>query len=108
MIGYGLVDRIISGCVDMECLYCLFQVISFKGFVVCACFVEGMSNRCDDFLFIILQWFLEMVSFTKVEEDRLVERMGDTKINEDGILEAKFSFPFVSNKLCVMRIMENN
>ncbi len=48
------------------------------------------------------------MSCTKVEEDGLVERMGDTKVNEEGILEVKLSFPFVLNKLCVMRIMENN
>jgi len=49
-----------------------------------------------------------MVGFTKVEEDGLVERMGDAKINEEGIPEAKLSFPFVLNRLCVMRIMKNN
>jgi hypothetical protein len=34
-----------------------------------------------------------MASFAKVEEDRLVERMGDTVIKEEGILKVKFFFP---------------
>lgn len=57
MIGYGLLDRIIYGCVDMECLYYLLHVISFKDFVVCACFVEGMSNGCDDFCWLFFNGF---------------------------------------------------
>jgi hypothetical protein len=57
MKGYGLVDRIIFGCVDMECLYCLLQVISFNGFVVCAYFVESMNNRCDDFYLLFFNGF---------------------------------------------------
>ncbi len=57
MIGYGLVDRIIYGCVDMECLYCLLQVISFKGFAVCTCFVKSMSNECDDFCLLFFNGF---------------------------------------------------
>jgi hypothetical protein len=32
-------------------------------------------------LSIILQWFLEMASFTKVEEDGLVERKGFWKLS---------------------------
>ncbi len=49
-----------------------------------------------------------MVGFTKVEEDGFMEKMGDAKINEEGILETKLSFPLVLSKLCVMRIMESN
>ncbi len=35
---------------------------------------------------------LEMVGFTKVEEDGLMERMWDSKIKEEGILEVKLFF----------------
>jgi hypothetical protein len=49
-----------------------------------------------------------MVGFAKVEEDKLMERMGDPKINEKRILEAKLSFPFVLSRLCVMKIMKSN
>jgi hypothetical protein len=35
-----------------------------------------------------------MAGFAKVEEDKLVERMGDAEIKEERILEAKLSFPF--------------
>jgi len=31
---------------------------------------------------------------------RSAERMGDAKIKEEGILEARFSFPFVLSRLC--------
>jgi len=34
------------------------------------------------------------------EKDELAERMGDAKIKEEGILEARFSFPFVLSRLC--------
>jgi hypothetical protein len=47
-----------------------------------------------------------MASFAKVEEDRLVERMGDPMIKEEGILKAKLSFPFVISKQCVMITMK--
>jgi hypothetical protein len=49
-----------------------------------------------------------MAGSTKVEEDELMEKMGDAKINEEKILEAKLSFPFVLSKLCVMKIMRSN
>jgi hypothetical protein len=48
-----------------------------------------------------------MMGSIKVEEDGLVERMGDTMIMEEGILEAKFYFPFVLSKWCVMIVVKN-
>jgi len=36
-----------------------------------------------------------MSGSAKVEEDELVEKMGDAEIKEEGISEAKLSFPFV-------------
>jgi hypothetical protein len=39
-----------------------------------------------------------MASFAKVEEDKLVGRMGDAMIVEEGILKVKLSFPFVLSK----------
>ncbi len=58
------------------------------------CLLCGRPERqVQSILFIILQWLLEMASFAKVEEDRLVERMGDTVIKEEGILKVKFFFP---------------
>jgi hypothetical protein len=47
-----------------------------------------------------------MMGFVKAEEDRLVERMGDTAIMEEGILEAKLSFSFVLSKWCVMIVVK--
>jgi hypothetical protein len=44
---------------------------------------------------------LEMVGSIKVEEDGHMEKMQDTKINEENIPETKFSFLFVLNALCV-------
>ncbi len=44
---------------------------------------------------------LEMVGSTNVDEDGHMEKMQDTKINEENIPEAKFSFLFVLNALCV-------
>ncbi len=53
----GLLDKIIYGCVNMECLYCLLQVISFKSFVVCAYFVKGMNGGYDDFCLLFFNGF---------------------------------------------------
>jgi hypothetical protein len=39
-----------------------------------------------------------MVGSAKVEDDMLVERMGDAMIKEEGILKAKLSFPFVFSR----------
>jgi hypothetical protein len=55
--GDGLVDRIVSGFVDMKCLCCLLQVISFKSFVVCACFVEGLNSKCNEFCLLFFNGF---------------------------------------------------
>jgi hypothetical protein len=48
-----------------------------------------------------------MAGFAKVEEDKLVERMGDTMIKEERILKVKLSFPFVFSRRCVTIIMKN-
>jgi hypothetical protein len=48
-----------------------------------------------------------MMGFIKTKEDGLVERMGDTKIMEEGIMETKLSFPFVLNGRCVMIVVKN-
>jgi hypothetical protein len=48
-----------------------------------------------------------MAGFAKVEEDMLVERMGDAMIKEEGILKAKLSFPFVLSRWCVMITMKS-
>jgi hypothetical protein len=48
-----------------------------------------------------------MVGFAKVEEDKLVERMGDAMIKEEGILKVKLSFPFVLSRWCVTITMKN-
>jgi hypothetical protein len=37
-----------------------------------------------------------------------VEKMGDARIKEEGILKARFSFPFVLSKLCVMKSVRTN
>jgi len=47
------------------------------------------------------------VSFAKVEEDKLVEKMGEAMIKEEGILKVKLSFPFVLNRWCVMITMKS-
>ncbi len=76
----------------------MLQVISFKSFVVYALLCGRPELRVQWILFIIFQWFLEMASFAKVEEDKLVGRMGDAMIVEEGILKVKLSFPFVLSK----------
>jgi len=48
-----------------------------------------------------------MASFAKVEEEKLVEKMGDAMIKEEGILKVKLSFPFVLNRRCVMITMKS-
>jgi hypothetical protein len=53
----GLVDRIICGCLDMKCLYCMLQFISFNNFVVCAYFAKGMNGGCDDFYLLFFNGF---------------------------------------------------
>jgi hypothetical protein len=51
---------------------------------------------------------MEMMNYIKAQEDELVERMGDTILSmEEGILEAKLSFPFVFNGRCVMIVVKN-
>jgi hypothetical protein len=47
-----------------------------------------------------------MIGSIKDEKDELVERMGDTMIMEEGILETKLSFPFVLNGQCVMIVVK--
>jgi hypothetical protein len=48
-----------------------------------------------------------MMGFVKAEKDKLVERMGDTVIMEEGIMEVKLSFPFVLNGRCVMIVVKS-
>jgi hypothetical protein len=52
--------------------------------------------------------YSSMVGSTKVEEDGLSKKIGDAMIKEERIPKAKFSFPFVLNRQCVMRIRRNN
>ncbi len=59
-------------------------------------------------MFVIFQWFLEMAGFAKAEEDGLLEKIKDAMIKEEGIPITKFSFPFILNRLCVMKIMISN
>jgi hypothetical protein len=93
----------------MECLCYLLQVISFKSFEVCAFFVKGMSSECDDFclLFFITFWkWRALQRFQK--KDELVEKIGDARIKEEGILEVRLSFAFVLSRLCVMKSVKIN
>ncbi len=48
------------------------------------------------------------MSSIRVEEDGLLERIIEAMIKDKKILETKLFFPFVLNRLCVMRIMINN
>jgi len=68
-----------------------------------------MSNECDDFCFLFFNSFWKWRTLQRFQEkDELVERMGDARIKEEGILEARFFFPFVMNRLCVMKSVKNN
>jgi hypothetical protein len=49
-----------------------------------------------------------MAISAKAKEDGLLEKIGDAMIKEKGIPKTKLYFPFVLNRLCVMRIMINN
>jgi hypothetical protein len=93
----------------MECLCYLLQVISFKSFEVCACFAEGMSSECDNFCLLFFNIFWKWRALQKFQKkDGLVERTRDAKIKEEGISKARFSFPFVLNRLFVMESVRIN
>jgi hypothetical protein len=60
-----------------------------------------MSSECDDFSLLFFNSFWKWQTLQRFQEkDELVERMGDVRIKEEGILEARFSFPFVLSRLC--------
>ncbi len=71
----------------MECLCYLLQVIFLKSFEVCACFVEGMNGECDDFWLLFFNRFWKWQALQRFQDkDKLVERMGDVRIKEEGKL----------------------
>jgi hypothetical protein len=68
-----------------------------------------MSAECDDFCLLFFNNFWKWRALQRFQKKNgLVERMGDARIKEEGISEARFSFPFVLSRLCVMKSVKNN